>query len=315
LDKDAIYKLENINHVYTFLHHSVDIGEATKTRCINIITIISLVIYWKYDLASSGHTIDEFKGFEKLLSSLSVDQSLPDVIREYVLSTQSNLNKDSLYRDALSKLYGFKKIMRKGWIDRKIDRHKNIRVESDAEHTWACCMLANILLPTNIYDCELIKGGAKDFDSYSKYDKQKVLGLLLVHDLPECITGDIAAPDKTKKDKENETIAIGSIRALGAFPGLSALYDIADQCNEFNLRDKRDADINVLIASDIDVLEPLLQLYFYRKYLMKPYNYEEVREWVTKETFRIHTSFGNGLFNLMKKYFLNEECFKHIIEE
>lgn len=304
-DKKVIYELQNIKNVYNFLYHSVEKSAATKTRCINIITIISLVIYWKYDLKNMEHTTDEFNGFEELLNSLAIDQSIPDVIRDYVLATYRNLKKESLYEESLTRLYSFKQLERTGWKKRGIN--EKVRTESDADHTWACCILANILLPSNIYDCELVS----DFENYTGYDKQKVIQLLLVHDLAECITGDIATPDQTSRDVESELHAINDIRALGAFPGLSALYDIADECNEFRQRDNRDiANVNVQIASDIDRLEPLIQLYYYRKYLREPYDFNEVEKWISDKKFWLHTSFGNELFDLMKRLFLNQECFK-----
>ncbi len=314
-DKNIIYNLDNIKHVYSFLYHSVGKNTSPKTRCINIITIISLVIYWIHDLSSKGHTIEAFNGFGTLLATLSVDSSIPDVIRDYIITTHSNLGKATLYEDALKRLYEFKSIKRTGWLRRGIGKHSNVRIESDAEHTWACCILANILLPENIYDCELIMMGSCDFENYLGYQKQKVLGLLLVHDLPECITGDIATPSKTNKDEENEKSAINNIRALGAFPGLSALYDVADDCDAFHSRDNIDADINVRIASDIDRLEPLIQLYFYRRYLKKPYDFSELTDWINDKRFRLHTSFGNGLLEVLKKIFLNEERFQNGIEE
>lgn len=314
-DKEIIYDLDNIKSVYSFLYHSVGKNTSPRTRCINIITIISLVVYWIYDLKSTGHNIEVFHGFRSLLSTLLVDHSIPDVIRDYIITTHRNLDKPSLYENALEKLYGFKTIMRKGWLKREIDKNSNVRIESDAEHTWACCILANILLPENIYDCELIMTGIGDFAHYSGYDKQRVLSLLLVHDLPECITGDVASPDKTTKDKENEKSAINNIRALGAFPGLSALYNVADDCKAFLSRDDKDADINVQIASDIDRLEPLIQLYFYRKYLNVPYDYSALTNWTDDDKFRIHTSFGNGLLETLKKSILNRECFQQRIEE
>ena len=313
--KDIIYDLNNIKQVYSFLFHSVEKAQTTDIKCINIITIISLVVYWKYGLRSNGHTIEAFRGFDRLLTSLSTDQSIPDVIHDYILTTQRNLKKAFLYENLLAKLYGFKRIMRQGWLAREINRNSNVRIESDAEHTWACCILADILLPENIYDCELISDGVHDFERYSGYNKQKVISILLVHDLPECITGDISTPNKTYNDKENEIRAINSIRALGAFPGLSALYDVADECKAFLSRDDKYVDINIQIASDIDRLEPLIQLYFYRKWLGKPYDYSEVAAWERKPEFRIHTSFGNKLLDLLKKYYLNEECFQRGDEE
>ena len=305
-DKDVIYSFRNVNRVYMFLFHSVEKKLDSKTHAVNIITIISLVLYWRYGAQTGiGIPKEQFKGFEKVLDNSSNYPGLPDVIKNYIDSAKNNISKQNVYTASLAKLYSFKTIKRTGWINRKISNH--INVESDADHTWACCMLANILLPDNIYDCELID--KNEYAKYEDFDKNKIIQLLLVHDLPECITGDIPSPKKKDIDEEDERIAIEKIGALGAFPFLSPLFNIAKDCGEFATRDDANASINVQIASDIDRLEPLIQLFFYREYLEKPFAYSEVQEWIKNPRFRIHTSFGVELLKLLMKHILNEKSF------
>lgn len=305
-DKKVIYSKENVRRLYSFLYHSVGKGTKPRTRNINIITLISLVIYWQYRF---GHDIQEdlMAGFTQMLDSLSTDHSLPNIIQDYIVGVKNNLLSKSFFNGILEKLYSFKSIRRKGWEKREI--YKKTVIESDADHSWMCCMIANVLLTENIYDCELISDSDYEMYKNNGYSKQEIINILLVHDIPEIITGDIASTDQNADDKKQEADAIKRIRALGAFPYLSSLYGIAEQCNSFWPSDKKDASINVRIASDIDKLEPLIQLYFYRQYLKKPYDYQEVDKWIKHPSFQLYTSFGSNLYELLESHMLNQNCF------
>lgn len=79
--------------------------------------------------------------------------------------------------------------------------NKKTRVESDADHTWACCMLANIFLTDRIEDCAFLSDEEK-VKYADTYSLDKIIRLLLVHDLPEVYTGDIPAKKQDKEKKE-----------------------------------------------------------------------------------------------------------------
>ncbi len=68
-------------------------------------------------------------------------------------------------------------ISRTGWVQRGVKDP-----ESVAEHIYGCFLLATFLLP--------------ETDDNEDYDKQTVLQMLLLHDLPEAVTGDIPRPVK-----------------------------------------------------------------------------------------------------------------------
>ena len=301
-----LYNTENVKRVYNFLFHSVKKGDKQETRNINIITMISFVVYCLHGVAKYRN--NSFKNFNKKLEELKTDARLPILIRDYIAVVNNELSKEEdYYCRNLRKLYSFKTIKRRGWIDREID--KSVSIESDADHSWMCCMIANILLTDNIYDCELIpKSECKKYED-DGYSKQEVINILLVHDIPEIITGDIASPARTDEDHRRESEAINVIRALGCFPYMSSLYSIAEQCISYSMDHKENAPLNVQLASDIDKIEPIIQLFFYRKYLKKPYDYQEYLDWVNHSSFQLYTSFGRNLHALLEKHIFKKKVF------
>ena len=68
---------------------------------------------------------------------------------------------------------------RTGWVQRGVQNPESI-----AEHIYGCWLLGTFLLPDTHPD--------------PTYDKQVILDMLLLHDLPEAVTGDIPRPEKKK---------------------------------------------------------------------------------------------------------------------
>ncbi|NLJ17637.1 HD domain-containing protein, partial [Globicatella sulfidifaciens] len=61
------------------------------------------------------------------------------------------------------------------------------RHESVAEHTWMMSLMAFFLR-----------------DEFPEVDFQKVMLMIIIHDLGECFTGDIPAFEKNDQDRESE---------------------------------------------------------------------------------------------------------------
>ena len=78
---------------------------------------------------------------------------------------------------------------RSGWVGTNVPtNHK----ESIAEHMYVMYTMANIYLPNCL--------------EISEYCKQKVLNMIMIHDLAETLTGDIPHPNKTDVDELKEDL-------------------------------------------------------------------------------------------------------------
>lgn len=307
VDNNLVYDFENIKRTYDFLYHSIEIDESPTHQCVNIITVVDLVLNYIYgSLSERKDASNYFCNFRTLIKKLSVDTSLINpIVKDYVQNLDALLDKDDPYITAFTQIYRLKDQLRKGWLKDGREIDKKQRTESVADHIWACCMLAQMLLPDNIHDSVLID--KNECSPESNYDKQKVISLLLVHDLPESITGDIPSPDKTSQDDVDEQNAITKIGTLSAFPSLSPMRSVFQLWQEYTFFERYDS-INARLAHDIDKLEPLVQLYLYRDSLANPNDYAVAQEWV--ESLKVTTKFGFNLLNLIKSHLINKEAFE-----
>ena len=306
VDNRKVYDFEDIKRTYDFLFHSIEINEAPRHKCVNIITIIDLVLNYIYSPKSKRRSAMEyFENFKELINKLSTDVSLVNrVVKRYVADLNYCLKCDDPYVFAFSQIYRLKEQLRNGWLKPGRAINAKRRIESVADHVWACCLLAQMLLPENIHDSNLID--KEECSSDSDYSKQKVISLLLVHDLPESITGDIPSPDKTQNDKVDERNAIATIGTLAAFPSLSPMRSVVKLWQEYAEAENSNS-ISVKLACDIDSLEPLIQLYLYRDALAVPNDYSIARDWVS--SLNLKTQFGVKLLDLIMFHFINPEAF------
>ena len=89
--------------------------------------------------------------------------------------------------DFLNIAANLKTVPRQGWIDKLSIKNP----ESVADHTYAMAIIGMVLSDSQ------------------KYNTEKILKMVLLHDLAESITGDLTPEQKSKEEKlilENETI-------------------------------------------------------------------------------------------------------------
>lgn len=89
------------------------------------------------------------------------------------------LGKSILLLDFFKSSANLKNISRQGWIDRLSIIHP----ESVADHTFSMAIIGMVLSDSKNYDTE------------------KILKMILLHDLAESVTGDITPEKKTKNEK------------------------------------------------------------------------------------------------------------------
>lgn len=141
--------------------------------------------------------------------------------------------------NAFNELNHAKEISRTGWVKSGVNRPENI-----VEHMYNCWLLAMLYLPDN-YELE-------------EYDKNKVLQMLLIHDLGETITGDINRPEKLERQRfydNQENEAMYQIMLNGTYPNMANLNKYLNLWKEWSEEDT----INYLVAKDIDNIQTIYQ--------------------------------------------------------
>lgn len=103
--------------------------------------------------------------------------------------------------DELVQALGLKHTVRAGWT-RVVDGE----VESVASHSWGMALLALAHCPPEL-------------------DRLAVLELCLLHDLPECVVGDITPHDGVSKEEKHRREAAAAARLLDTAPHLMSRWE------------------------------------------------------------------------------------------
>ena len=155
-------------------------------------------------------------------------------------------------------LYKLKNILRKGWLDNKLPSF-GLRCESDAEHIFSTMFMAlNIIENKNL-----------------KLDKNKVLFMLLVHEVGECEVGDITPFDGITVEQKHEL----ENKAVYNFSKQHNMPEIYSTWCEFEKRLTPEAKF----CYAIDKLDAVMQAKMYdeklgtRNLFTDFYNYEQKR--------------------------------------
>lgn len=134
-------------------------------------------------------------------------------------------------------------------ILRKSKLFDGSRFENDAEHSWTICIMANLL---------------KEYSNF-EIDLEKVMLMLLIHDIVEIDAGDTflyAEERKTAPERE----AIAAARIFGQLPKDQAAQFLG-VWREFEARQTPEAKY----AAVFDRLEPVLQNYRNEGFTWKKY--------------------------------------------
>ena len=160
-----------------------------------------------------------------------------------------------------------KTVKRKGWIIKS----KVKEVESVAEHSYAATSIAMII------------------SDLAGTNTEKVMKMMLIHDLPEGIIGDLVPGENANKDMDEEE-AIRSI--LGSLPDKMQI-DYTEIWNEFKMNKTKESQL----VHDIDKLELIIQLSLYRDRMSK----EAVNEFLQSSEKIIELDLNRELLNEILK--------------
>lgn len=258
--------------------------EPNKAIYLDIITLLTLYQYRKEQDA----IVRRYKNIlsdliAKLIRSSRIQST---TIKEYLTTMHELIEQQSSIRDVLSELYLVKTRKRKGWVKRNVDQPEMI-----ADHMYACFLIGMFFLPNNVQQC--FEYEISDKQEYTDYCKEKILQMLLLHDLAEAKYGDIAVGDKTEKDIAKEKARYTYYQYLCSIPRIYGLGGRKVIMDEFHTQ----STINAKIAYDIDKIEPVIQAFFY-----KDANPEvHIAEWKNYASKRLKTSWGKEFFSLILK--------------
>lgn len=301
-EEKKICSTDNVKYLFNFLYHSIQNKQQPEKQCVNTITLIDLVIQEHYGNSDENHSDFISPAFLQLLSKQTNEGFIKDpVVKEYVINVLRHLKKENVYVKSLEELYALKDTVRAGWLEKGREVSLKRKTESVADHSWASAFIAQTFLTEDPAECALLS----DADLQSgrgQYDKARIIQMLIIHDLPEAFTGDIPASRKTEEDELKEKEYNQSTAALSVFPLFEQFRQSAELWDEFN----ENATINARIAKDIDHLEPLFQLYFYRDSLSSENPADEMNTWINRANNQLYTEFGRSLFQFIVKEFYEE---------
>jgi 5'-deoxynucleotidase YfbR-like HD superfamily hydrolase len=183
-------------------------------------------------------------------------------------------------------------IKRTGWVRRNIPEPENI-----VEHMYNCWLMAALYLPESVPE-------------HIEYDKKVILNMLLIHDLGEYKTGDIARPEKEKNRAlydEHENEVMQGLLFSSTYPSAQNMSFLSKCWDDWFYT----KDINYEIAKDIDNIQAIYQFCKYYCFDNTRFDEEDARNWI-EEIYEIKTSIGRGI---VKKLILNNPLFVSIVKD
>ena len=234
-------------------------------RYVDLQTYLSLI---RYRVIGKKATKRQVEQAMALISNIP-KEALKPIMRTFVSQVEFELTYGFPFSVKIfSELYGVKFIKRKGWLDRGF-----LFGETVADHTYGAMVIAKYLLPESLGDKYLNYG----------YDKEKIVGILFLHDWGEGRCGDSTPNDKdrnVKKECEKGFFddfeichpQISNYTKKG-WPNLCACKDSWKKYVK-----KNDEDINHIIAHNIDKLENYIMLHFYEN-LSWEFDEKEIAKW------------------------------------
>jgi len=273
----ALY--ERVKRHLTAKNRAVDRDPAFKLRLFTLLSFVQSRMEEK--------VVDDNIRFSvlQLLKKIEEDKALhdEDELNGYCRIIYGDL-KSRFFSPILTvlKIYRLKEERRRGWIDRGLDdQEKKIRAESVADHCFMTYWIAKLLLPPDKVDGR-------------RYDKPKVLEMLLAHDLAEADVGDYNVVSMTSsqidevRSEERRRMSMFSVRE--SYSGIYSTRETYNLWREFETHDGA-RTFESTIAHDIDRLEILFQLEVYRAYL-KGNDYDDFKSSVSMD---LTTRWASGI--------------------
>ena len=172
-----------------------------------------------------------------------------------------------------------KEVKRTGWVDLNIPDPESI-----VEHMYATWLMGMLNLPESYH----IDG----------YQKDKILSMIMIHDLGETLTGDIPKPQKIGHPEydSSEDQVMRAFLLKGTYPGMTNLKQYYSLWDEWHQQET----FNSRVAKDLDCLQAMYQFCVY--YTDYPDNFpdEKIISWLG-EYRDLRTEIGISLYERIIK--------------
>lgn len=213
-------------------------------------------------------------------------------ILQEVLEWMINYIDDKTYTGIglIKEISELKAIYREGWLKRKLKS----KIETVASHSFMCTLYGLMLLKES-----------------PEYSKEKVLKMLLIHDLAETFTGDKVTPDKRKEDIDNEKKWMRHIslyNLLNNYHGLGNWDELFVEYEEGKTMESK-------LAKDFDKLELFMQLNIYK--IEKCEEIEDYEDWRQDIRGKLSTEIARKIYDDIDELFISEDTcnvFMYILE-
>ena len=255
----------------------------------------SLISNLSFDASTMSFKLNLFL---LLVDSLNENNNINPLYLQYLELDKNAYRKNNLLIDAffeMCRLKLFKKfevynlfakaneLERSGWVGTNVpENHK----ESIAEHMYTMYIMAMMYLP-NSYD-EI------------GYDKDKVLKMIMIHDLAETLTGDIPHPSKTDEDELIEDLKAKALWCNLLYNGVDEAEKIYNNWVEWT----EGLTFNAKLAHDFDAIQLNYQFFTYACKHTDLYSDYSITRWTRRQP---QTELGKKIY---KEIILNNPKFK-----
>lgn len=258
LEDDGYRPIEiTFNKLINRLYFALTKNQAPNLFAIELYTICSLIQHRQVYNSENDicHYINMLNSYINKLLSVK-PHFVPESIKRYLIMLQQHFafGNKFYYGDIMDKILNIKNEKRRGWIDdgREIDKKES--VETVASHTLGTVYIAKFLLPENYVD---------EDSTHFVYNKNKIIEILLYHDITEAYLGDEISHKKTSTYRGEEIKIINYISQLSSYVDLGNFKDIYVNWLNFENDFEEVKDINFKIAKDIDKIDNIYQLLYY----------------------------------------------------
>ena len=248
-------------------------------------------LFYKWNLMINILSIDEKKQ--------ALDGKTKEILEE-IIEEKRNYNslidaflemKRGSFNDTISAYNLCSKVAeieRSGWIIKKVG---TLHKESIAEHMYNMYLMASFFLPEKLDD--------------KTYDKDRILKMIMIHDLGETLTGDIPNPSKKESDEVKEDLKAKSIWCKLIYdgnPNGKIFYDLWEEWYYAT-------SINSLIAHDFDIIQLIYQFMTYATLYKDTFSSEDVLNWTKRKPV---TAIGKKIY---QEVIINNPKFKERSKE
>ena len=265
--------LRKINNYYNNIDNRIE--EKDNIIGIEIFTLLSLA----QERQNSGVLSSEIRSelLELCKKTHSYHLPISEPLHDYIYMMEINLSfRNYNIINLFLNLYKLKDNSRTGWRNASV-----LNPESITDHICGTLFIAMFFLPETKQDNE-------------NYSKNKILKLLLIHDIAESILGDIVEKDENEIKKENIIMKYLLMhQTYSCFSDLSEYYFLWKEWYE-------NKSYNAKIANDIDKIEAILQYKIYLKQ-KRIKNEKSIDRWKTEERRTLYTDEGFRILKIINE--------------